>query len=430
MKKFKIFLILFFVTVVVTGVGAIVLPYHTYYLALSEGIQNSYIDLPRYPDMYYTGKSISAIEENQEVSLNNEQWRRFPFENYTVPLPYQNPLFVFVPDFKFIDGKERKGFSLISNQGKFYIHYMIGGVYKFQVDYQTDWIFRLPYFSKYIRRKKPSELWADILTKQISFPEKGSKGLIEYIEEISKLDLHQMVYNIFILKSRKNFLPEKVLDYAQFPENNLAIVEIEPRFSGTKLEKIFLYRDGELYTYYLETSLNQEIAKYLRWNFIRNVEYTENPPEKAIGIYALFRKLAYKQKTNQEGLIHLFTAWTLNPEKKEFLKEMVQYLERGPSSNLVYLKPLYKYSLKHYNTTFSLREERLLESEKIRRQRLKEEAAKKLDRATNIDPNSSYKNQEDQAAALLQKAKDKRRREKDMLPKGNVDQEEGVIEIN
>lgn len=430
MKKLKILFILIFVMALSIGLAAVILPYHTYYLALSEGIQNNYIDLPRYPDLYYSGKRVSAIIENDEASLNHDHWRRFPFENYTVPLPYQNPLFVFVPDFKFIDGKERKGFSLISNQGKFYIHFMIGGVYKFKVDYQTDWIFRLPYFSKYIRNKKHEQIWTDIFTKEIKFPEQGKLGLIEYLSLVSKMDLHQMVYNVFVLKSRKNFLPENVISFAQFPDSNLAIVELEPRFSGTKLEKIFLYRDGELFTYYLETSLNQEISKYLRWNFIKNVEYTENPPEKAIGIYALFRKLEFKQKTNQEGLIHLFTAWTLDPTKKDFLKEMVQYLERGPSTNLVYLKPLYKYSLKHYDTTFSLRELNKLETPEQRRLRLKEEAAKKLDRNTDINPESRYQNQDDKAAALLQKAKNKRRKKEESMGKTKVDEEEGVIEIN
>ena len=104
---------------------------------------------------------------------------------------------------------------------------------------------------------------------------------------------------------------------------------MKPKFGGVTLEKIYLYRDGELYTYYLETSLNQPVSKYLRWNFIRNIEYKENSPEKAVGIYALFRNLDYNQKTNQEGLIHLFSAWSLDQEKVNFMKEMVQYLERG-----------------------------------------------------------------------------------------------------
>ena len=117
----------------------------------------------------------------------------------------KNPLFVFVPDFKFIDGKERTGFSLVSNQGKFYINFMLGGVYKFKVNYQTDLIFRLPYFSKYIRNKKAQELWNDILTKNISFPERGDLDFVDYLLKIRNLDLHQMVYNIFILKSRKLF---------------------------------------------------------------------------------------------------------------------------------------------------------------------------------------------------------------------------------
>lgn len=430
MKKLKVILTLLLVLVVMIGICALVLPYHTYYLALTEGIQNSYIDLPRYPDMYFKGKTVEAINENDEMNINTEQWRRFPFVNYSVPLPYQNPLFVFVPDFKFVDGKERTGFSLVSNQGKFYINFMMGGVYKFKVNYQTDWIFRLPYFSKYIRKKKASELWSDILTKNISFPERGNLSLVDYLFKIKKLDLHQMVYNIFILKSRKAFLPDDVQDFAHLKENNLAIVKMTPKFGGTTLEKIYLYRDGELYTYYLETSLNQSVAKYLRWNYIRNVEYHDNPPEKAIGIYALFRKLEYNQKTNQEGLIHLFSAWTLDQEKSEFMKEMVQYLELGPSSNIVYLKPLYKYSFKNFKSTFSRRDERLLESEKLRKQRQKEEAARKLDRATNLNEADRFQRQEDEAKVLLQKAKDYRRNKKFENPEKNIDEEEGMIEID
>jgi hypothetical protein len=433
MKKLKVILAFLLVLVIVIGIGAVVLPYHTYYLALTEGIQNDYLDLPRYPDMYFKGKTVNAIEQqnNQnDQNINTEQWRRFPFVNYSVPLPYQNPLFVFVPDFKFIDGKERTGFNLLSNQGKFYINFMMGGVYKFKVNYQTDWIFRLPYFSKHIRKKKSTELWSDILTKKITFPERGNLGFIDYLFKIKNLDLHQMVYNVFILKSRKLFLPEEVQDFALYEENDLAIVKLKPRYGGTTLEKIYLYRDGELYTYYLETSLNQSISKYLRWNYIRNVEYHDNPPEKAIGIYALFRKLEYNQKTGQEGLIHLFSSWSVDQEKSEFMKEMVQYLERGPNTNIVYLKPLYRYSLKHFKTTFSQRDERLLESEKLRKQRLKEEAARKLDRATILNEADRYEKQSEKAKVMLQKAKDHRRDMKSQSPDSNIDEEEGMLEID
>ena len=131
---------------------------------------------------------MNPINENDEMNINKDSWRRFPFVNYSVPLPYQNPLFVFVPDFKFIDGKERTRFSLVSNQGKFYINFMLGGVYKFKVNYQTDLQFLGYHISgKYIRNKKAQELWNDILTKNISFPERGDLDFVDYLLKIEKL---------------------------------------------------------------------------------------------------------------------------------------------------------------------------------------------------------------------------------------------------
>lgn len=432
MSKIKVFFVLFLVFLVAVGIAAIILPYHTYYLALNEGIQNNYIDLPKYPSHMYEGKVIENLDSSEnEERINRELWRPFPIENYNIPIPYQNPLFVFVPDFKFVDGKERIGFSLISNQAKFYNNFMMGGVQKFSVNYQTDWIFKLPYFNKYIRQKKPAELWKDILTKKISFPEQGNLSIFQYAQKILQLDLHAMVYNIFILKSRKAFLPEDVIDYAYFPDRDIAIVEMNAQFGGTKLEKIYMYHDGLLYTYYMESSVDQAVAKYVRWYFINNIRYEVNQPEKAIGLYNLFRDLKFHQKTAQEGLVYLYSAWSLNKKKSEFMKEMIQYLERGPSTNLIYLKPLYKYALKNFKTTFSLRDERLLETEEQRKQRLKEEEQKRLDAATKIDPVDQFEKQEDKANYLLQKAKNERR---EKLQSGSSDKsydaEEGVLEFD
>ena len=44
-KKLKVITILALIFFIMLGIGAYILPYHTYYLALSEGIENSYINL-------------------------------------------------------------------------------------------------------------------------------------------------------------------------------------------------------------------------------------------------------------------------------------------------------------------------------------------------------------------------------------------------
>ena len=78
-------------------------------------------------------------------------------------------------------------------------------------------------------------------------------------------------------------------------------------------------------------------------------------------------------------MLYLFAAWTHQMDDKKFLKEMIQFLERG-REHKNQLKPLYKYSFERYGTSFSLKDEnrKNLETAHERLKRKAEEEMKKL----------------------------------------------------
>ena len=96
-------------------------------------------------------------------------------------------------------------------------------------------------------------------------------------------------------------------------------------------------------------------------------------------LYGEYRHLPFEKRKSQAGMLYLFTAWTHQLDNKKYLREMIQFLERGKEHEQQ-LKPLYKYGFDRYGTSFSMKIEnrKNLETAHERLKRKSEEEINKL----------------------------------------------------
>jgi len=114
-----------------------------------------------------------------------------------------------------------------------------------------------------------------------------------------------------------------------------------------------MYLSGNvIHTFLLEYKKNEPEAKLLRSKFIMKTEFPFSTEANSRLIYLEFKSLPYKKQIDQEGMAYLFSAWSHDIFNKGFLKEMIQFLERG-KGNFNALKPLYGYAYQRYGNSFS-----------------------------------------------------------------------------
>jgi hypothetical protein len=161
-------------------------------------------------------------------------------------------------------------------------------------------------------------------------------------------------------------------------------------------------------------------ATDLRNRYLSSVKYFESNPSASHDIYKWYKMLPYKSKIDQEGMIYLFSAWTHLPDEEGFLKEMIQFLERG-KNNMYFLVPLYSYAYRKYGTNFSKSNIIRKETKERKFERLtQEEQAAKLKQMfeKNIPPDSiHFDTPEKQIDYYIKISKDKKYKTKDQEQK-------------
>jgi len=224
-----------------------------------------------------------------------------------------------------------------------------------------------------------------------------------------------MVYDLFILKSRERFFPIDTQEIRYWIKKDFGIAEVTDK--ETKLGKpkqfreeyIFILHENRVYRILLRTRLEDYMAERYRQNFLNTLEFKASHGDSSIGLYSAFQKLSYRDKLSPTGFTYLFAALSHKKTSREFLREMIQFLERGKNDR-VFLTPLYNYAYEIYGSSFSKDLQKLKESqaEKLKRKIGEEtqELSNQLKNEDFVDQRESFKNNDEKVKFYLQKAKD------------------------
>ena len=388
-------------------------PFHFYELALNIGIDSRFLSIRKLPDFLYSPSEFQRVTMVGDFTEDEDSWIKMHFSHFKLPVPKRHPLYTPLPSFTIKENKVNLGFQLVDNKNREISSVTYLGMEKLTFDFKNNLIFQLPLFKKFILKRKYEAIWKDLFTlklgsyRDVSFMWPGSKKWIE--------TLQGMVYELFILHNRAKFFSLDAQNITFDMKSNSGVVQVNDNETKKDLIKqfrqeiIFINFKNEIYQLQLRSKIENIRAEAYRRRFFRDLEFHFSTPSSSIPLYAEFKKLPYSEKLDTSSLIFLLSAYSHETHKRQFLKEMVFYLERGQADRKI-LNPIYNFAFKKFGTNLSSDESSIQETEEEKLKRKIEEEESKEDDAiknTKFDgEEGKFDSKEDKINYFLQKAKD------------------------
>lgn len=405
--------------------GAVVLvaiaPYHIYTLTLTEGVNTRFLMMAPTKKVFYDG--VSANVEAPGEMLDEALFQSFHFGHYELPMPINHSLYSLIPLIRIEGAGPRLGGSFQNNKNVELFSFMQERPYKFETTHGDQKLFILPVFKNYIGRKGHDEVWGDLFSKKLSLPSNEGKSFFASLQTLWKVSYYDLVYNLYILYNRRFILPEDIQGFSFYANSNLGIVELPSSDDKVKIERLYIIESGYIYPIQIKTRISENSALQFRSKFIREIKYRSTSPDSAISIYAKYKQISYSQRLDQQGMTYLYAAWSHDLNSREFVRVIIQFLERG-KLNLKYLKPFYEFAYKKFGSTLSSESGYLNETaaEGLKR-KISEELSNEVKKATEEETSrfeGNFSSPEEKIRYNLQKAKDN---------KINTDTNEKVLSI-
>ncbi|HLW58237.1 MAG TPA: hypothetical protein VKY27_12665 [Bacteriovoracaceae bacterium] len=369
-------------------------PYQLYSSWLNGKGWNKYYMISSYRSLYLLPKDIDPLEDYKEDF--QQLWKPFPLRNTLVPFPVRHPLFRTVPIIQRFDSKSDPliGMSILSAKGR-----ELSNLYTVTARYLPDYslgqeLFKLPFVRNRILKYDQNQLWRDVYTRKI---------------EVNSKDMDEMIYDLYIMYLRSEMLPPNAIKYGLI-HDDIAVLEIESEDKDYRVEMINKLLNGQVYTYVLKTDLRNPESKKLRSKFLRSINFTHVDNSMGDILYKEFKQLSYHRQIDSEGMLYLFSAWSMDIKNENLMREMIFHLERGTQNDLQ-LIPLYQFAYSQFGTTFTTRKGGAESNPEIQLQRMielerKEEREKAARKAVVTPDELENLSEEEKMMIRLRKAKE------------------------
>ena len=404
---------------IVVGLSALLMafmPYHFYYVAIDSGLDSRFLKTKKVPEPFLSTKALELEQADFTTTDSLIRWRNFHVGNYILPLPVRHPYFLLVPEIS-LDQSQKPviGWDLQNQNLKAEISLKFLSSIAYTYPFEENLLFNLPIVKNHILAVPTQTIWRDLFTLDLRLPSLEDTGLTSWIQKLWSISYNEIAYKLFILKTRQLLFPSEVTRLSYDESKSMGVVEMMPVQTddlvddNTKVEVLYLLREGLVQRLQLSTRRYSKIAQSYRTRAIEGLEWKASNPDETVQIYNEFNKLSYEKKVDQEGMTYLFAGWTHVPKQEEFLRTMIQFLERG-KRNKVHLKSMYQYGYDLFGTSFSSQKENLRETEQRKLERkISEELKGEFNRAEKTEvvaPDGNFSNEEDQVDFFLKKAKE------------------------
>lgn len=188
--------------------------------------------------------------------------------------------------------------------------------------------------------------------KELSLPSNEGESFFESLIELRKVSYKDLVYNLYVLYNRRFVLPETTLEFSFYKERNIGIVKLPSNDPKILVERLYILQEGLIYPLVIRTRISDIPAMNFRNKFIKEINYKSTSTDSAISIYARYKQIPYGQRIDQQGMTYLYSAWSHDPENRDYIRVIILFLERG-KLNLKYLKPFYEYAYKKFGSSLS-----------------------------------------------------------------------------
>lgn len=328
------------VLLLIGGFSLTASPYYFYHKIVNQGYNFDWYSL----DMRFEkiAKPDYDRDLKSEIIDNERLWSKFHFKNHMIPIPVKNPYFFVSPVLNYNSKTDSTNLGLsISNAEK----KTISEIYflpRFEIPAPSKGqkLFEFPVVANMMKNYDTTKVWKDIFSKDVSN---------------WKISNEEMVYNLYLMEVRSKIFNNKLINYYYLNNMDKAVVEISYKDKDYLSEFIFSRRGNTIYPLLMITERNNSEAMKIRYKMISDVEFINTTPTLSDIIYREFKNLTYNKQVDHEGMLYLLSAWSHGPSRVEFLRETIQYLERG-NQNQKQLEPLYRYMFKRFGKTFAKRE--------------------------------------------------------------------------
>lgn len=394
---------------------ALRLPYHFYQEAMSTGIDSSFLSLRKLPKKLYQGARYQ-FQKMDGVSVEDPRlWESLHFSDYKLPFPIKHPSFRVVPLIERREGKYFFGYKIVNYRNKEINRVIFHTPERFTLELHRDKIFGLPLFRQQIMDQGLKNVWRDLFLENYFLSPYLFTPPVGAMWSPWELPLTEMVYDLFILSSRERFFSLKTKSIFFWEERNMGIIEvidkesIDGKSKQYREELVYYLEKDTVYKIEVRTLLEDFPAEKYRQKLLKTISVKDSHQDSSTHLYAAFQKLKYADKMTPSGLVYLYAGLTHKPTSKPFLREMIQFLERGKNDS-VFLEPLYTYGYDLYGTNFSnyLNKRKETANEKLKRV-MKEEEDKELKRILGSevhDVSEEFDSSEKKIQFFLQRAKD------------------------
>lgn len=341
-----------FLILAVTAIS--ISPYYFYERAISGNLNTIWFKLDNYEQKLLNpaqAEKMGQIEEN-----SNLVWNNFHFQDFLIPLPIKNPFYFVAPILKYSKKttNTQNGLRLFFPNGRTISEIYFVNQIMFPNVIQSQKIFKLPVFKKMLKKIPNDKMWKDI------FNRKMGDWNINY---------SSMVYNLYLLQLRRTLFPKNFIEFKLLEDkDDTAIISLDSENKDFTTELILKKNKSTIYSYLLKSRKNVPESKKFRDRFLANIKFRQGSSSLSDYIYREFKALEYADKIDHLGMLYLYSAWSHQTSRKEFIQEMIEHLERG-TNNEVQLMPLYTYASKRWDTTFSERFIEGLTNDKIKLKR-------------------------------------------------------------
>lgn len=331
-------IVIIFISLLILGAGTLfVSPYYFYNKILKDNFYSEWYSLSGLKEEHLEPKGTLEIEDS--TIGNGDLWKQFHLLDVLIPLPIRNPFFYASPVLKYMPEKKRTEIGLKIYDGKereiSKLYFMQNKLFPSDINGQK--LFQLPIVKKHIKSINQEQIWKDLFTKKLN----------EW-----NIPFEEMAYNLYLLHLRVKLLPAEYISFGLVKDTSTAVIELYSKNKDYITELLLTKSRGVIYSFVLISERGNEESQQIRYKLLNETQFQGGSIHLSKIIYREFKALTYNRQVDQEGMLYLLSAWTHNPQNKDFLKEMILYLERGERTQRQ-LEALYKYSYARYGKTFS-----------------------------------------------------------------------------
>jgi len=361
-------------------------PYFIYSRIILNGIESEYIKLDK--ATYEQVTPSYNLSDDDTGDKPGDFFKNFAFGRYEVVVPIQHPVIKLLPVIsKELDENSLSllGYKLITPQYSYYnISLEVERTSRVSLNFYTEKLFTLPTFKRNILQKSSFEIWRDVYRRDLLYNRdlRSFNNSYHLSRELSKISkdkiIEELVYNLYILFLRQKIFEIKKPVYQWYARGGFGVMNLSQNNDIFKVEKLIFKEGDTVFSVILKTKKNDHFAQEYRSMLFNKIRLTRSSEQISKNIYEDYKTLSYEQKIDQKGMVYLFMSFSHVRENKNFLREMIQFLEKG-KNNLIYLVPLYEYAFYKYGTNFSKMDKfRKETSEELLKRKIREEEQKEI----------------------------------------------------